>query len=168
MHKRTTKLMTMHKALLLWDVIERVYVSRKEGDRGLSTIEESIGTSIWRLKNDIKVIGLSTSKRRTKRTIITWKQKWEEKQLYGYFKWQKSKLSHEKCKQWLRKGDLQRETESLLIAIENNSIRTNYIKAKLDCADRDQLINRNKQMQQINMKRYKTRHDLVRKVIHCE
>ena len=31
-----------------------------------------------------------------------------------------------------RKGNLTTETESLLIAIENNTIRTNYFKAKID------------------------------------
>ncbi len=33
---------------------------------------------------------------------------------------------------WLRRGNLKRETESLLIAAQNNAIRTNYIKAKID------------------------------------
>ena len=31
---------------------------------------------------------------------------------------------------WLRKGDLKKETESLQIAAQNNSIKTNFIKAK--------------------------------------
>ena len=48
---------------------------------------------------------------------------------------------------WLRKGNLKRETESLLIAAQNNAIRTNNIKARIDktqqngkcrlCGDRD-------------------------------
>ena len=51
---------------------------------------------------------------------------------------------------WLRKGNLKRETESLLQAAQNNAIRTNYVKAKIDktqqnskcwlCADRDETI----------------------------
>ena len=32
----------------------------------------------------------------------------------------------------LRKGKLKRETKSLLIVVQNNAIRTNYIKAKID------------------------------------
>ena len=31
-----------------------------------------------------------------------------------------------------KKGNLKRETESLLITVQNNAIRTNYIKAKID------------------------------------
>ena len=51
----------------------------------------------------------------------------------------------------LRKGKLMRETESLLIAVQNNAIRTIYIKARIDrmqqnnkcqlCGDRDKTIN---------------------------
>ena len=33
---------------------------------------------------------------------------------------------------WLRKGNLKRGTESLLIAAQNNAIRTNYIKARIN------------------------------------
>ena len=51
------------------------------------------------------------------------KQKWEEKQLYWNFKLQTSEISHEKTWTWLRKGNLKRETESLLIAAQNKAIR---------------------------------------------
>ena len=49
-----------------------------------------------------------------------------------------------------KKGNLKRETESLLIATQNNGIRTNHIKARIDktqqnsrwksCDDRDEMI----------------------------
>ena len=54
MDQRTRKLMTMHKALHPRDDVDRLYVSRKEGGRGLSSIEDSVGTSIHRLENYIK------------------------------------------------------------------------------------------------------------------
>ena len=34
-------------------------------------------------------------------------------------------------KSWPRKGNVKRETEFLLIAAQNNAMRTNYIKAKI-------------------------------------
>ena len=37
---------------------------------------------------------------------------------------QASEISHEKIWIWLRKGNLKRETESLLTAAQNNAIRT--------------------------------------------
>ncbi len=59
---------------------------------------------------------------------ITRKQKWEEKQLYGRFKRQKSDISHEKTWMCLIKGNLKRETESFLIAATKNLIGTKLSK----------------------------------------
>ena len=44
--KRTKKLLTRHKALYLRDEIDRLYVSRKDGERGLASIEDSVDISI--------------------------------------------------------------------------------------------------------------------------
>ena len=62
----------------------------------------------------------------------TRKQKLEEKQLYGYFKQQTDEISHKKTWTWQQKENFERETESLLIATQDNAIITNYFKAKID------------------------------------
>ena len=62
----------------------------------------------------------------------TRQQKWEEKQQYGYLKRQTCEIARENPGTWLRKGNLKRENESFLIAAQNNAIRTNYIKAKIN------------------------------------
>ena len=54
---------------------------------------------------------------------INRKQKWEGKQLYERFKRLKNNISPEKTWTWLRKGNFKRETESLLIAAQNNALR---------------------------------------------
>ena len=46
MDQRTKKLMTMHKALHPRDDVDRLYVSRKEGGRGLASIEDTVDASI--------------------------------------------------------------------------------------------------------------------------
>ena len=46
MDQRTRKLMTMHKALHPRDDVDRLYVSRKEGGKGLPGTEDSVDTSI--------------------------------------------------------------------------------------------------------------------------
>ena len=46
--------MAMHKALHPRDDVDRLYVSRKEGGRGLASIEDSVDTSIHRLENYIQ------------------------------------------------------------------------------------------------------------------
>ena len=73
------------------------------------------------------------------------------KQLYGRFKRLKNNISHQKTWTWLRKGNFKRETESPQIAAQDNAIRTNHIKARIDktqqnskcrlCGDRDLTIN---------------------------
>ncbi len=86
--------MTMHKALHPRDDFDRLYVSRKEGGRGLASIEDSVDASIQRLEDYIQKHegGLITATRNetentmNNRMTITRKQKWEGKQLYGCFK----------------------------------------------------------------------------------
>ena len=73
---------------------------------------------------------MKTDDSRTTRTTITGKQKLEEKQIYGHFMRLISNILHEKT--WLRKGNLKREMEPLLIAAQNNAIRANHIKARID------------------------------------
>ena len=51
MDQRTTKLMTMHKALHPRDDVVRLYVSRKEEGRGLSSIEDTVDASIQWLED---------------------------------------------------------------------------------------------------------------------
>ena len=113
------------------------------------------------------------------RMTITRKQKWEEKQLYGCFKRLINNISHEKTWTWLRKGNFKRETEPLLIAAQNNAIRTKHMKARIDktqqngkcrlCNDRDETTNHIiSECSKIAQREYKTRHDWVGKVILWE
>ena len=159
MDQRTRKLMAMHKALHPRDDVNRLYVSRKEGGRVLASIEDTVDASIQRLEDYIEKHerGLITAVRNDSdntiddRMTTTRKQKWEEKQLYGRFKRQINNISHQKTWTWPRKGNLLRETESLLIAAQENAIRTNHIKARIDktqqsskywlCGDWDETIN---------------------------
>ncbi len=46
--------MTMHKALHPRDDVDRLYVSRKEGGRGLASIEDTVDASIQRLEDYIE------------------------------------------------------------------------------------------------------------------
>ena len=82
-------------------------------------------------------------------------------------------------KTWLSKGNFKRESEYLLIAAQNSTIRTNHIKARIDktqqiskcrlCGDRDESINHIiSECSKLAQREYKARHDWVGKVIHCE
>ena len=144
----------MHKALHPRDNVERLYIPRKEGGRGHVSIKDSVDTSIQRLevyiekheRGLITAIRNDTDNTIDNRMIITRKQKWEGKQLYGQFKRLISNISHDKTWTWLRKGNLKRET----IFSNGSAIRTNHIKARIDktqqnskcrlCGDGDETI----------------------------
>ena len=99
--------------------------------------------------------------------------------IYGRFKRLINNISHQKTWTWLKKGNLKRETESLLKAAQDNALRTNHIKARIDktqqnskcrlCGDRDETINHIiSEYSKLAQKEYKARHDWVGKVIHME
>ena len=130
--------MTMHKALHPRDDVDRL--SRKEGGRGLASIEDTVDASIQPLEDYIekhergliRAIRNDTDNTIDERMTITKKQKLEGKQLYGRFKRLVNNIPHQKTLTWLRKENLKREKESLLIAAQDNAIRTNHIKARID------------------------------------
>ena len=96
--------MTMHKALHPRDDVDRLYVLRKEGGRGLASIEDSMDASIRRLEDYIEkhkgglitAIKNNTGNTMDNRMSITRKQKWEEKHFYGRFKRLINNISHDK------------------------------------------------------------------------
>ena len=108
----------------------------------------------------------------------TRKQKWEGKQLHRRFK-RLINISHDKTWTWLRKGNFKSETESTLKAAQNNAVRTNHIKARIDktqqnskcrlCGNRNETINHIiSECRKLAQKEYKTRHDWFGQVIHWE
>ena len=113
------------------------------------------------------------------RMTITRKQKGLEKQTYRRFKRLINKISSAKTWTWLRKRNFKRETDSLLIAAQNNTVRTNCIKARIDktqqnskcrpSGDRDETINHMiSECSKLAQKEYKTRDDWVGEVMHSE
>ena len=106
------------------------------------------------------------------RITINRKQKWERKQIYGRRKRVINNIALDKTWTWLRKGNFKREIESLMITAQNNAVRTNHIKVRIDktqqnskcrlCGDRDDTINHIiSKCSKLAQKEYKTRHDLV-------
>ena len=119
MDQRTRKLMTMHKAL---HPRETICIKKRGGERTCQHQRHR-----WHERGLIIAIRKNTDITIDNRMTITRKNKWEEKQLYGPFKRLINNISHDKTWTWLRKGNFQREIESLLIAAQNNAIRTNHM-----------------------------------------
>ena len=133
--QRTRQLMTMYKALHSRDDVGRlyIYIWWKEREEDLLALKIALMDQY----NDRRL-------RRGRLITATRNNNWQhEEQQNG--KNQKTKngkknnsidilsdISHEKTMTWLKKVNLLRETESLLIAAQNNAVRTNHIKVRRD------------------------------------
>ena len=124
--------MIMYKTLHPRDDVDRLWIKKRRKKRtwqywrqvwGINTATSRLHRKAWR-KNEFNT--------RTKRTTITRKQEWDEKQLYGRFERVITNISEEKTWTWLKKGNLRRETATLIITAENNAIWTNPIKGRID------------------------------------
>ena len=131
---------------------------------------QDLTSKVWyQLTTDVK-------KRRRKRIHQHWRLSrcinnlTQRQQLYRYFKRQIGKISREKTWSWRQKGNLKIETEFLLIAAQNNTIRINLIIAKINlCGDNDKSINHIlSKCDKLSQKKYKTTHNWMAKGIHKE
>ena len=102
---------------------------------------------------------------------------WAEKALNGQYLRQTKEVRIDQCWPWLQNGDLKRETESIIVAAQNQSTRTNLVKAKIDKIQGDSLccVCRNvdesidhivSACSKLAQKEYKRRHDNLGKIVH--
>ena len=80
---------------------------------------------------------------------------------------------------WLKKGDLKPETEAIICAAQEQALRTNYIKHKIDHTQEDDRCRMCGQKgetawhiisecEKLAQEEYKRRHDNVARIIHLE
>ena len=104
-------------------------------------------------------------------------QDWEEKALHGQCLRQTKEVRSEQSWVWLQNGDLKRETESLIVAAQNQSMKTNLVKAKIDKSQKDTLCRLCKKADEsidhvvsgcskLAQKEYKRKHDNLGKIVH--
>ena len=182
---------TIYGALHPKSDVDRLYVPRKEGGRGLISTEDCVELAIRGLevyvhgseerliqaaKGD-KIDGLETasiSKRSKKEKRL---EDWEEKALHRRYLRQTKQARSDQCWARLQNGDLKRETESLIVAAQNQSIRTNLVKAKIDKTQGDSLCRVCRKVDESidhiasgcsnpTQKEYKRRHDNLAKIVH--
>ena len=140
--------MTMYGALHPKSNVDRLYIKRKEGGRGLMSVEGCvrgeenslgfyIGNSEEKLIRGVAAAGIINtedvvrSEEFKKQKAQKLKQSWSEKKLHGQFI---RELPDDKDRtwQWLSKIDLKIGTEALLCAAQEQAIRTNYVKYQID------------------------------------
>ena len=102
---------------------------------------------------------------------------WEEKVLHGQYLRKTKEVRSDQCWAWLQNGDLKRETENLIVAAQNLSIRANLVKARIDKSQGDSLCRICRKVDEsidhiasgcskLAQKEYKRRHDNLGKIVH--
>ena len=151
--RKSKKLFTIYGALCPKSDVDRLYIPRKEGGRGLICIEDCVELAIRLFEEYVhgseerliqaargdKIYGLeaaSVLKRSKKEKRL---EDWEEKVIHSQYLRQTKEVRSDQCWVWLQNGDLKRETESLIVAAQNQSIRTNLVKARIDKSQGDSL-----------------------------
>ena len=148
--RKSRKAMTMYGGLHTKSDVDRLYVKREEGGRGLITVERcireeenSLGFYVANSEENL-IRGVSATETINTRETITsvefkkqkakeLKEKWSEKRIHGQFiRETTEKVDKEKTWQWLSRGDLKVGTEALLCAAQEQAIRTNYMKYHID------------------------------------
>ena len=130
--RKSRKTMAMYGGLQPKSDVDRLYVKRKEGGRGLISVrqcvreeENSLGSYVANSEENL-IRGVLTAETINTRQNITsvefkkqrekeLKEKWSEKRMHGQFiRKTTEKIDKEKTWQWLSRADLKVGTETLL------------------------------------------------------
>jgi hypothetical protein len=190
----TRKLLVKFGALHPKSNVVRVYMKRKNGGRGLIGVEDCVGGELRSvhhylsnsheelLKLVAKEEGLDNNSLEEK---AQYKKRIEEEKmkgltnmkLHGQHERDTKHLKSEKTWNFLSKGDLKRETESLILAAQEQALNTNAVKKNIygmECTDRCRLCGTELETvnhivsacQTLAQREYKRRHDKVCANLH--
>ena len=140
--------MSAHHALHPQSDVDRLYLSRQAGRRGPLQIRQTVEEEKRALNNYIKnstkhalkavsneeLLKVNESKSEYhKKELKNRLERWQSKPLHGqYLKDIKDKTSNDISWSWLKNGELKKETEGFLIAAQDQALRTNATKVKID------------------------------------
>ena len=113
--RRTRKLLTMHNAHHPKSNVERIYIPRKEGGRGLLNVEDTVNTAILALEEYVvdsnqRILSAArnieevteTAKGFKKRKKNERKNNWKEKELHGQYLRQTEEVAGPERWVWLK------------------------------------------------------------------
>ena len=141
MDVKTRKLLTMKGAFHMNSSVDRLYMKRLVGGRGLISVEECVKAEVLGLSNYVagseewmlKVVGthmeagaeLKTDFK--KRMAEERQERLNGKKLHGKFFKETKDVADERSWQWLRRGSLYKTTEGYVCAAQENALTTrNY------------------------------------------
>ena len=141
MDVKTRKLLTMKGAFHMNSSVDRLYLKREVGGRGLISVEECVkaeelglrdyvaGSDEWMLKVVGGRLGAGAEPKLEfkKRLAEERTSRLMEKKLHGKFFQETKDVADEKSWQWLRRGSLYKTTEGYVCAAQENALTTrNY------------------------------------------
>eukprot|EP00112_Aurelia_sp_Birch-Aquarium-sp1_P003300 Seg1367.7 transcript_id=Seg1367.7/GoldUCD/mRNA.D3Y31 product="Retrovirus-related Pol polyprotein from type-1 retrotransposable element R2" pseudo=true protein_id=Seg1367.7/GoldUCD/D3Y31 len=193
MDRKTRKLLTMHGGLHPKSDVDRLHLPRKLGGRGTCSIEDcveeerrSIAMYLSQTQEELLKFARTKLKLPTQNeSKLEFKNRkenekisaWKEKRLHGQFAKDTDAIKTNESFNWLCKGELKRETESLILAAQEQALNTNSIKARiyrLQENDKCRLCGAAVEnvthiisgCKKLAQKEYKRRHDKVASFIH--
>ena len=192
----TRKLLTLYKCFGMKDDVDRLYVPRKKGGRGLLSVEdvlhyEKLSLAQYLANNDeplLQAVYQESQWRGLEELPATFKNRrsnehleaWRDKPLHGQFiRELDDGIDLQQQWSWLCNSNLKKETEGLVMAAQDQAISINYIKANIfhqGCSCQCRLCGSNNETVDhilsscsvIAQSYYKQRHDEVAKIIHWE
>ena len=189
---KTRKILTMNGSLHPRSNVGRLYMSRRNGGRGMISCEECVKneekslelyvhrSEEWMLRFVATELGLEEAE-----DMVSYKraqeerkkEQWQEKALHGKFLKDIDGVGTDRTWEWLKKGQLKKETEGIICAAQEQALRVNSIKVNIDGQDGSPLCRMcgktNETVQHLVSgctvlagTKYMTRHDIVGKQIH--
>ena len=195
--RKSRKTIAMYGALHPKSDVNRLYIKRIEGGRGLISVERcvsdeenSLGFYVANSDDNLirgvaaagttnmedTILGRELKKQKEKEL----RQNWNEKRMHGQFVREMSeKIDKDKTWQWLSRCDLTIGTEALLCAAQEQATRANYVKHRIDRTSESPLYRlfgtKSESVQhlvsgceKLAQKEYKRRHDNVAKKVHWD
>ena len=189
MDRQTRKMLFNYGAIHPKANTLRIYMHRKRGGRGLIGIEECVASELRNLhhylaNNHEEVLKAVAKEENLRKEDIAEKEEYKRKvedekremvmkmKLHGQFERDTKELKTEESWNWIRKGDLKRETESLIMAAQEQALNTNAVKKNIyGLGESDKCRRCGKEIETVThiisacsmlaQKEYKRRHDKV-------
>ena len=195
MDRKTRKLLTLYGAFHPKSSIERLYMKREVGGRGLLSIEDTVRVEeaslgnyvagseeqLLKLVKKTKTIKDETDPEQKRKSIDEARtDRFEKKKLHANYTKKVNEVNTYDPNDswtWLKKGYLKRATEATIVAAQEQAIRTNAIKQRIDktavsglcrmCGKANETISHIlTECEVLAGKEYRGRHDDVARILH--
>lgn len=191
MDRKTRKILTMNRGLHPRADVDRLYLPRKDGGRGMVSVREVVRLEECSLSDYVKfsrqfrdgALGKDFVKEQSrpelqKQQRINRESKWKSKALHGKYPVKVEEMGIASWR-WLETGWMKRETEGLLMAAQDQALPTRSHKVKIMkepgtslcrmCGAREETVMHIlSECEKLAQSEYRKRHDKVATIIHWE